>query len=76
MVLQRGAAATAAVGGSQQGRVPDSDLSGVLLKMPSPCSGQDGPIGEAVPGQDNVHLVQGSSASTKAPGDAWLGILN
>lgn len=76
VVLQREAVATAALGGSQRDCVPDSDLAGLLLKMPHPCSGQEGPIGEAAPGQDNVHLVQGSRISTKAPGDACLGFLH
>lgn len=41
------------------------------------CLWQPGwPIGEAVPGRDNVHLVQGSRARTKALGDACLGFLH
>lgn len=68
--------ATAALGGSHRDCLPDSDLASLLLKMPSPCSSQDGPIGEAVPGQDNVHLVQGGRVSTKALGDACLSFLH
>lgn len=75
-VLQREAVTTAALSGSQRDCVPSSDLAGFLLKMPSPCSTQTRPISEAVPGQDNVHLVQGSCVSTNAPGDACLSFLH
>lgn len=44
-------AATEALGGSQRDCVPGTDLICLLLKMPSPCNGQDGPIGEAGPGK-------------------------
>jgi len=56
--------------------VPGSDLAGLLLKMASVCGGLDGPTAKAVPGQDNVQLVQGGRVSTKAPGDACLGFLH
>ena len=72
----REAAVTEALGGSQGNFVPDSDLFCLLLKMSSPCNSQNGPMGAAVPGQDNVHLVQGSRICTKALGDACLSFLH
>lgn len=46
--------------------------SGLPLKRSGPCGTRGRPIGEAAPGRDNVHLVQGSCASSKALGDAAL----